>query len=152
MPRKFGTADFYSGLALAALATYIILRARQWEYLGPDGPGPGFFPLWYGIAMAALSGVLVVSSVWRERSTGGVEWKKIGRALAVWFALVVSIAALKPLGFAASLAALTFFVAAVMYRRPPALAAALALANAAAFYVLFALALGVPLPAGVLGF
>ncbi len=152
MPRKFGTADFYSGLALAALATYIILRARQWEYLGPDGPGPGFFPLWYGIAMAALSGVLVVSSVWRERSTGGVEWKKIGRALAVWFALVVSIAALKPLGFAASLAALTFFVAAVMYRRPPALAAALALANAAAFYVLFPLALGVPLPAGVLGF
>ena len=152
MPRKFGTADFTSGLALAALATYIILRARQWEYLGPDGPGPGFFPLWYGIAMAALSGVLVVSSVWRERSTGGVEWKKIGRALAVWFALVVSIAALKPLGFAASLAALTFFVAAVMYRRPPALAAALAVANAAAFYVLFALALGVPLPAGVLGF
>jgi len=152
MPRKFGTADFYSGLALAALATYIILRARQWEYLGPDGPGPGFFPVWYGIAMAALSGVLVVSSVWRERSTGGVEWKKIGRALAVWFALVVSIAALKPLGFAASLAALTFFVAAVMYRRPPALAAALAVANAAAFYVLFALALGVPLPAGVLGF
>jgi hypothetical protein len=59
---------------------------------------------------------------------------------------------LKPLGFAASLAALTFFVAAVMYRRPPALAAALAVANAAAFYALFALALGVPLPAGVLGF
>jgi putative tricarboxylic transport membrane protein len=152
MPRKFGTADFYSGLALAALATYIILRARQWEYLGPDGPGPGFFPLWYGIAMAALSGVLVVSSVWRERSTGGVEWEKIGRALAVWFALAVSIAALKPLGFVVSLAALTFFIAAVMYRRPPALAAALAVANAAAFYVLFALALGVALPAGVLGF
>ena len=152
MPRKFGTADFYSGLALAALATYIILRARQWEYLGPDGPGPGFFPLWYGIAMAALSGVLVVSSVWRERSTGGVEWGKIGRALAVWFALAVSIAALKPLGFVVSLAALTFFIAAVMYRRPPALAAALAVANAAAFYVLFALALGVALPAGVFGF
>jgi hypothetical protein len=37
MPRKFGTADFTSGLALAALATYI-LQARQWEYLGPDGP------------------------------------------------------------------------------------------------------------------
>ncbi len=152
MPRKFGTADFYSGLALAALATYIILRARQWEYLGPDGPGPGFFPVWYGIAMAALSGVLVVSSVWREHSSGRVEWKKIRRALVVWLALAVSVAALKPLGFVVSFAALTFFIAAVMYRRPPALAAALALANAAAFYVLFPLALGVPLPAGVLGF
>jgi putative tricarboxylic transport membrane protein len=112
MPRKFGTADFTSGLALAALATYIILQARQWEYLGPDGPGPGFFPLWYGIAMAALSGVLVVSSMWREKDTGRVKWQKIGRALAVW----------------------------------------LAAASAAAFHVLFPLALGVPLPAGVLGF
>jgi putative tricarboxylic transport membrane protein len=152
MPRKFGTADFYSGLALAALAAYIILRARQWEYLGPDGPGPGFFPLWYGIAMAALSGVLVVSSMWREKDTGRVEWQKIGRALAVWLALAVSVAALKPLGFVASFAALTFFIVACMYRRPLALAAAVAAASATALHVLFPLALGVPLPAGVLGF
>jgi len=152
MPRKLGTADFTSGLALAALAAYIILQARQWEYLGPDGPGPGFFPLWYGIAMAALSGVLVVSSVWREKDTARVEWQKIGRALAVWLALAVSVAALKPLGFVASFAALTFFIVACMYRRPLALAAAVAAASAAAFYVLFPLALGVPLPAGVFGF
>ncbi len=150
MPRKFGTADFTSGLALAALATYTILQARQWEYLGPDGPG--FFPLWYGIAMAALSGVLVVSSMWREKDTGRVEWQKIGRALAVWLALAVSVAALKPLGFVASFAALTFFIVACMYRRPLALAAAVAAASATAFHVLFPLALGVPLPAGVLGF
>ena len=70
----------------------------------------------------------------------------------MWFALAVSVAALKPLGFVASFAALTFFIAAVMYRRPLALAAALAAASAAAFYVLFPLALGVPLPAGVFGF
>jgi putative tricarboxylic transport membrane protein len=152
MLRKLGTADFYSGLALAALAAYIILQARQWEYLGPDGPGPGFFPLWYGIAMAALSGVLVVSSAWREKDTVRVEWREIGRALAVWLALAVSVAALKPLGFVASFAALTFFIAAVMYRRPLALAAAVAAASAAAFYVLFPLALGVPLPVGVFGF
>jgi len=70
----------------------------------------------------------------------------------LWFALAVSVAALKRLGFVASFAALTFFIAAVMYRRPLALAAAVAAASAAAFYVLFPLALGVPLPAGVFGF
>ena len=32
---------------------YIIVTASRWEYLGQDGPGPGFFPLWYGIAMSA---------------------------------------------------------------------------------------------------
>lgn len=154
MQKKFGAADFYSGLALAALASYIIIQARQWEYVGPDGPGPGFFPLWYGIAMAALSGLLVVTSALRRQNAegGGIEWRRFGRALAAWVALAVSVAAFKLLGFVVSFAALTFFLVAVMYRRPLALAAAVAAASAAGFYVLFPLALGVPLPLGVLGF
>lgn len=154
MQKKFGAADFYSGLALAALASYIIIQARQWEYVGPDGPGPGFFPLWYGIAMAALSGLLVVTSALRRQNaeSGGIEWRRVGRALAAWVALAVSVAAFKLLGFVVSFAALTFFLVAVMYRRPLALAAAVAAASAAGFYVLFPLALGVPLPLGVLGF
>ena len=52
---KVGHADFWSGLALGALAAYVIVQASGWDYMGPDGPGPGFFPLWYGAAMAALS-------------------------------------------------------------------------------------------------
>jgi hypothetical protein len=39
-----------------------------------------------------------------------------------------------------------------MYRRRLAVAAAVAAATAAGFYLLFPLALGVALPAGVLGF
>ena len=75
-------ADFWSGLALAGLGTYIIVEAWRWEYLGPDGPGPGFFLLWYGIAMAALSAVLVVSSVLRRQNAdGAIEWRGVGRAL-----------------------------------------------------------------------
>ena len=64
--KRFGTPDFWSGLALAGLGAYIIAEAAQWEYLGQDGPGPGFFPLWYGIAMVALSLGLVASSVLRQ--------------------------------------------------------------------------------------
>jgi putative tricarboxylic transport membrane protein len=146
-------ADFYSGLALAVLGSYIIVQARQWEYLGTDGPGPGFFPLWYGIAMAGLSCLLVVSSASRpQNGDGGIQWRRIGRALAVWVALAVSVAAFKLLGFAVSFAALTFFIVAAMYRRRLALAAAVATATAAGFYVLFPLVLGVQLPAGLLGF
>ena len=54
---RAGNADLWSGLALAALGGYIIVQASGWEYLGSDGPGPGFFPLWYGIAMAALNSI-----------------------------------------------------------------------------------------------
>ena len=146
-------ADFWSGLALAGLGTYIIVQARQWEYLGADGPGPGFFPLWYGIAMAALSCLLVVSGALRSKNAGGgIEWRGVGRALAAWAALAASVAAFKLLGFVVSFAALTFFIVAVMYRRRLRVAAAVAVATAAGFYVLFPLVLGVQLPAGVLGF
>ncbi|MGH8723899.1 MAG: tripartite tricarboxylate transporter TctB family protein, partial [Burkholderiales bacterium] len=102
-------ADFWSGLALGGLGAYIVAQARGWEYLGPDGPGPGFFPLWYGIAMLALSLLLVISS-FREQQ--GVDWSGAGRALAAWGAMTVAVAALKLLGFLVAFAALTFFIVA----------------------------------------
>jgi putative tricarboxylic transport membrane protein len=142
---KAGNADFWSGLALAALAAYIITQASGWDYMGPDGPGAGFFPLWYGVAMAALSAALVVSSVLRG-APESVDWRGAGRAFAIWLALALSVAAFKVVGFVIGFAALTFFVVAVMYRRRLRVAAAAAVGLAAGFYVLFPLLLGVNLP------
>jgi putative tricarboxylic transport membrane protein len=140
---KAAKADFWSGLALAGLGAYIIAQAWGWEYLGQDGPGPGFFPLWYGIAIVALSLVLVISSFTR---TEVVDWSGAGRVLAAWGAFALAAAALKWLGFLVCFPALVFFIVAVMYRRPPAVAATVAVATTAAFYVIFPLALGVKLP------
>src|SRR6478735_1085730 len=113
------SSDLWAGLALAALGVYIVVQAAQWEYLGPDGPGPGFFPLWYGVAMLALAALLVVSHLRRVAARGSAfEWGKVGRALSTWFALAVSVALFKPLGFVVSFALLTYFIVAVMYRRP----------------------------------
>ena len=69
--RKSG--DLWSGIALAALGAYIVIQARQWEYLGPEGPGAGFFPLWYGVAMLALSVLLIVSNLRRGSARGAPE-------------------------------------------------------------------------------
>jgi putative tricarboxylic transport membrane protein len=142
---RAAAADFWSGLALAGLGAYVIFQASRWEYLGEDGPGPGFFPLWYGIAMVGLSLLLVVSSL-RTGEASRIDWGGAGRAFATWGALVVAVALLKPLGFAASFGALTFFIVAVMYRRPLWVAALTALLAAGAFYAVFVLALGVKLP------
>ena len=144
-PKALGGGDFWSGLAFAALGGYIVVQASGWDYLGPDGPGPGFFPIWYGIAMAALSLVLLLSSGLRSE-TETVDWRGAGRAFAVWAAFAVCVAALKPVGFLVSFAALTFFMVAVMYRRSLAVAATVAVASAAAFYLVFQLALGMSLP------
>ncbi len=144
--RKSG--DLWSGVALAALGLYIVFQARQW-----DGPGAGFFPLWYGLAILGLSLLLVVSH-FRRRSAHGkaIDWTRLGRAFSTWFALAVSVALFKPLGFVISFALLTYFIVAVMYRRPLKTAALVALASAAGFYLVFDRALGVPLPVGILGF
>ncbi len=146
--------DLWSGLALAAFGVYIVIEARHWDYLAADGPGAGFFPLWYGIAMIALSLALVVSSVRRSNSTAdtAIDWARARRALAVWFALVVCVALLKWLGFVLSYALFTFFVVAVMYRRPLKNAALIAVLCSAGFYLIFPTALGVILPVGVFGF
>jgi putative tricarboxylic transport membrane protein len=137
------SADFWSGLVLGGLGAYIIVTASQWEYLGQDGPGPGFFPLWYGIAMSALSLVLVFSSL---KSQTRIDWSDAPRALAAWSAFALMCAAFKLTGFLPAFALLTFFLVAVMYRRPLKVAAAVSAALTAGFYLLFPLALGVKLP------
>ena len=133
--------DFRSGLALAALGAYIVVQARGWDYLTEDGPGPGFFPLWYGLGILACSAYLVFFG-----KDSPADWRGAGRALVTWAALAVSVAVLKWVGFAISFAALTFFIVAVMYRRPTVIAALVALGVVAGFYLVFPLALGVALP------
>ena len=146
------SGDLWSGIALALLGATIVAQAWQWDYSGPEGPGPGFFPLWYGVAILALSALLVVSSLRRQPGGKPLEWRRIGRALCVWLALAVCVALFGTLGFVASLALLTYFIAAVMYRKPARIAAVVALATGIGFYLVFDLALGLALPAGVIRF
>ena len=147
--------DIVSGAVLAGLGVFIISEARQWDYLGPDGPGAGFFPLWYGIAMVALSLVLIASTLFEKAQAAsgqGVKWSEVGRALGTWAALAISIALLKVLGFLVSFALLTLLVVVVMYRRPLVTGLTVAVGCAVGFYLVFPLALNVSLPVGVFGF
>lgn len=152
---RLNRGEVLSGIVLAAIGAFIIIEARGWEYLGAEGPGPGFFPVWYGVAMVALSLLLIGSNFLPQASAEArrsVNWGQVSRALIAWGALAVSIALLKVLGFLLSFALLTLFVVVVMYRRPLATGLAIAIGSAAGFYLVFPLALNVTLPVGVLGF
>lgn len=151
-PNKLAQGDLVSGAVLAGLGVYIVAQARRWEYLGPDGPGPGFFPLWYGLVMVGLAAILIARSLVRRAPAPGADLREIGRALAAWTGLAVCAALVGILGFVIAFALLTFFVMAVMYRAPALPALAVALGCALAFYLVFPLALGVALPRGVFGF
>ena len=151
--RTRNSGDLVSGLALAALGVYVVVQARHWDYLVPDGPGAGFFPLWYGIAMIVLSLAVLASGLRRRAAPAPTtQWRQSGRALSAWLAFAVSVALCKPLGFLTSFALLAFFITGVLYRRPLRIAAAIAVSTALGLYLVFPLLLGMALPVGVLGF
>lgn len=144
--------DFYSGLALAALGAYIIGAAWQWTYMGEEGPGAGFFPLWYGVAMVVLSALLVAGAVLKGDANGGkgMKWNELRRAMMCWAAFAVTIALLNVLGFTVSFALLAWFIVAVMYNQPKRIALGIAIGGALAFYLIFSVGLGMSLPTGLL--
>ena len=155
---RFSNADAISAAVLAGLGGYIVIEARQWPYLAPEGPGPGFFPIWYGIALIVLSLVVVGARVYRlvrgedrGRRLSAPERREIFHALTVWIVFALSIALLKVLGFLLAFALLTWFIVAIVYRRPWTVALAVAFGTSLGFYLVFPLALNVALPVGVLG-
>ena len=144
------SGDFWSGLALAALGAYIVGEARTWAYMSEDGPGPGFFPMWYGSLMIVLSLALVVTAVMRRAPAAkAVNWNEVRRALTCWVAFVVSVAIMPWAGFMVSFALLTWFIVAVMARRPQRIALPLAIGGAVLFYAIFDKGLDLTLPHGV---
>ncbi|HYH42299.1 MAG TPA: tripartite tricarboxylate transporter TctB family protein [Burkholderiales bacterium] len=164
---RFNNGDAISAAVLAGLGGYIVMEARTWDYLTPDGPGPGFFPIWYGVALVILSLVVIGSRLIRISQARGADSaskaaprdgpgearkrSEIYHALAVWVAFAACVALLKVLGFLLALGLLTLFLVALIYRRPWKVALAVAVGISAGFYLVFPLALSVPLPVGVFG-
>jgi putative tricarboxylic transport membrane protein len=149
---RFKRGDVISGAVLAGLGIFIVTESRNWEYTGVEGPGPGFFPTWYGIAMIVLALALVVNGLRKVSGGGPVNWHEVGNALLTWVAFTLCIALLKVLGFLLAFGLLVMFIVAVMYRRPLRIALAVAAGNMVGFYLVFPLGLGVELPVGMLGF
>jgi putative tricarboxylic transport membrane protein len=146
--------DVVSGALLAALGIYIVVQAHAWKYYTPDGPGPGFFPTWYGLLMIALALGLVISAARRPRPQATPTRDSAGtiRALICWLAFVACIAAMGALGFRLGFALFTFCLVLFIFQRSVLTAALTGIGTAIAFYIVFPVLLGVQLPHGWLGF
>ncbi|MGH6768692.1 MAG: tripartite tricarboxylate transporter TctB family protein [Xanthobacteraceae bacterium] len=144
--------DVISGAVLAALGAYIVFEASGYSFRGEDGPGPGFFPIWYGVLMIALSLMLMVTTAMKGGPATEYDWPAIGKAIGAWLAFAVSTALMGWVGFLVSFALLTFFMVVVIFRQPPLRAVIVAVCASAGFYIVFPLALGVNIPTGIFGF
>jgi putative tricarboxylic transport membrane protein len=147
-------SDLISGVCLAAFGLYVAVASAGLPYVSEHGPGPGFMPLWLGIGLIVLALSLIVIDLARpvpERTRKIGNWP-VARALAGWLALMGSITVLPRLGFTLSLGLLAIFLVIVLDRRSVWTALSVAFALGLSFYVVFVLALGLPLPSGPWGF
>lgn len=161
----YNNGDAISAAVLTGLGAYIVMEASRWDYMAPDGPGPGFFPVWYGVALVVLSLFVIGARLSRivqqgrdHAATGprspaaaAAARREIYHALGVWVAFTISIALLQVLGFMVAFGLLTLFIVALIYRRPWKQSITVAVLTSLGFYLVFPLGLGVALPVGVFG-
>jgi putative tricarboxylic transport membrane protein len=146
--------DLISGVCIAAFGVYVVVASARLAYVSEHGPGPGFMPLWLGIGLIVLALSLIVIDLARpapERTRKLGNWP-VARALAGWLAVMGSIMVLPRLGFSLSLALLAVFLVIVLDRRSVWSALSVAFGLGLSFYLVFVLALGLPLPSGPWGF
>lgn len=145
--------DVLPGLALAGLGGYVAWRALGWDLLTEDGPGPGFFPLGYGVLMVGLSALLVLRALLRPGPASEAEaWGGHLRALGTWAAFAGAAFVMQWIGFVAGFAVLSAFIVVFVFGKSPARGAVVGLASAGGFWLVFERLMGVGLPAGPWGF
>ena len=141
-----------AAILLAGFGSFVVYEARGLPYHSEFGPGPGFFPLWIGIGIVVCSLFLICAAIFRRGEVIPISRAEMVRALSSWLAFALAVALLPLVGFGLSLGLLTAFLVWVLDRRSPWLAIGVALSLAMGFHVVFAVALGVSLPAGPWGF
>jgi putative tricarboxylic transport membrane protein len=145
-------ADLAAGLVLIGLGIFIIFQATKLDYSSEYGPGPGFLPLWLGIGFVVLASALLWNSRGPTDKDSKALWSEAKRALTAWAALIVGMALLKRIGFVLSFTLLSIFLVWAVDRRSPLTAMVVAICSALGFYLIFSVALGLPLPQGPWGF
>lgn len=141
----------------AAAATVILLfavtaaaeSARLLPYGVVRNPGPGFFPWWLGLSLGLLSLVLLGQTLLgpsEPRDEGASRrWRKV---LGVLVVLAAYALALEPVGYPIVTFLLVLFTLRVTEPHRWPLALGMALLAAGGSYLVFAVWLSVPLPAG----
>ncbi len=147
-------AETVAGLVVVAIGALLMIESSKLPYLVESVPGPGFLPLWIAAGIL-VTGAVVLFNALRGRAAGpAIEWpsawgrRQFGVLLG---ALALALLVFTKLGFFITT---TFFMGVVIFslgvRSWPTLLIA-PLASAGILYLVFAVWLGVPLPAGVLG-
>jgi putative tricarboxylic transport membrane protein len=151
--RKAGP-DFWSGLVLILLSGYVILEAFSLELGTPRNPGSGF--MLFGVAavlgLFALRQFIAALLAQPRPRTSGEEPIHHGRIVSAVMAVIAYILLLQPVGYLLCTFLLMAFLLQVLERGHWTARTLGAAVTSLASYLLFAKALQVSLPKGLLTF
>jgi putative tricarboxylic transport membrane protein len=148
--RVYFRANAIVAAALAILSVYLIVTGIAYGFWDGEKPGPGFFPICVGIAVATLSAIWLVQSVGkrvtREDDSSlpdrrGLMNILLSIGLVLFFAFAVEI-----VGFATPFALALAALFRIVGKRKWLVTAVASVVATAAIAALFRIALGVPLP------
>lgn len=152
--KKYLTGEKLVNLFLLALSVFYLSYSVTHYKIGTMRvPKEGFLPLLLGIGMVCLSGFLFIQSLAGKGDAKNVQlklpWLRFAGMIASSFAYAML---LNTLGYC--ICTFLFLLAVLKLAKLEGwkLPLIIALVCAAAFYLLFKVALGVMLPAGILGF
>ena len=117
-----------------------------WEGFAPQS---GFMPLWYGVILTGLAGVILINLFVQKQAPKAEQ--PIGKPLIVLAALAAGIAGLDLIGFGPAMFLLLLVLFAVVERLPIVKSILVAAGTTAFLFLVFKTWLGVSLPVGPLG-
>jgi hypothetical protein len=136
-------AAFFVVLGLLWVGTAI--RMPLWEGFAPQS---GFMPLWYGITLIGLTGVVLVN-LFLDKDAKPEE--PIGKPLIVLAVFAAAIAGLEPMGFGPAIFLMLLFLFVLVERLSILPSVLVAAGTTAVLFLIFRTWLKVTLPTGPLG-
>lgn len=145
-------ADRVSGMALLIFALAVAWEAAKLPFGSINMPDAGFFPLSLAVALALLSGLILVRT-WLPETAAAMKpsWQGAGRVPIAVATMVAYVAVIDWLGYLLATALVMLSLLRGIERLKWRTSVAVTVVSVVGSYVLFR-RLGVPLPAGIVPF
>lgn len=153
MTLRLKDGNVLAGIGLVCLSAYILFTASRWTLFNAEGPGPGFFPVLYGLLMLACALVLIyqrMSAPAGAAARPATEQDRSGftAALMSWIAIIASIPLMYYLGFVVGFGLAMLFMVKVVFGRSWLTSLVTAAAVVIGLHIVFPVLLGAALPVG----
>jgi putative tricarboxylic transport membrane protein len=145
------TTDRWAGLALIALALYVLWEVRRIPFGTVAAPGPGVVPALLAVILLVCSLVVIAGGA-RAPRVGALDWSEWRHSVAILGACAFMALALERLGYRLTMILVLLALLRLVERKGWLVGAVFAVGFSLGSHFLFNTLLRVPMPLGPFGF